>query len=63
MTAGDNILYVVEVTADEIEGADPGNPFVALKVTEDSNDPIDASVLVILSEPRHQIGTPLTAIA
>ena len=63
MTAGDNYIYAVEVTAEDIEGADPGNPFVALKVTEDSNDPIDASVLVILSDPRHPVGTPLTAIA
>lgn len=62
MTAGDNYVYMAEVTADQVEGADPGNPWVALKVTEDTNDPIVASVICILSEPRHGTGTPLTAI-
>jgi hypothetical protein len=63
MTAGDNYVYMVEVTADQVEAADPGNPFVALKVTEDTNDPIVASVICILSEPRYGVGTPVTAIA
>lgn len=63
MTAGSNYLYEVEVTAEDVEGADPGNPFVALKVTEDSNDPVVAGVICILSSPRHGVGTPLTAIA
>lgn len=63
MTAGDNKMYVVEVTAEDIEGADAGNPFVALKVTEDSNDPIVAGIIAILSEPRYGTGTPQTAIS
>ena len=63
MTAGDNYLYVVEVVADDIEGADAGNPWVALKVLEVTNDPIVAGVICILSDPRHGVGIPLTAIA
>lgn len=63
MTAGDNYIYEVEVTAEDVEGADPGNPFVALKVTEDTNDPIVAGIICILSSPRHGVGTPVTAIA
>jgi len=63
MTAGDNQMYVVEVTADQVEGVDPGNPFIALKVTEDTNDPIVAGIICILSEPRYGTGTPVTAIA
>lgn len=63
MTAGSNRMYLVEVTADQVEGVDPGNPFVALKVTEDTNDPVVAGVIAILSDPRHGTGTPVTAIA
>lgn len=63
MTAGDNYVYLIEVTADQVEAADPGNPFVALKVTEVTDDPVVASCLIILSEPRHGTGTPVTAIA
>ena len=62
MTAASNNLYIVEVTADQVEGADPGNPFVALKVTEDTNDPIVAGVLIILAEPRYPQAVPVTAI-
>lgn len=63
MTVGSNQMYEVEVTAAAVEGADPGNPFVALKVTEDSNDPVVAGVIVILSEPRYGNQVPVTAIA
>ena len=63
MTAGDNYIYTVEVLADDVEAAAAGKKFVALTVTEDSNDPIDAAVLVILSEPRYEQVVPLTAIA
>ena len=37
---GDNYLYEIEVDAADMEAIDPGNTFIALKVTEDSNDPI-----------------------
>lgn len=63
MTAGDNYLYIVTVTAEDVEAVDAGNPFVALKVTEVTNDPIVAGVLIILDEPRYPQSIPLTAIA
>lgn len=63
MTAGDNYLYVVEVDAADIEGADAGNPFVAVKVTEVTDDPVVAGVICILSDPRYGTSTPQTAIA
>lgn len=63
MAAGDNKMYLVEVTAESVSGQDPDNSFIALKVTEDTNDPIVAGIICILSEPRHGTGTPLTAIA
>ena len=63
MTAGDNYIYTVEVLADDVEAAAAGKYFVACKVTEDSNDPIDASVLCILSEPRYPQPVPVSAIA
>lgn len=63
MTAGDDRIYVVELLADDVEAAAAGKKFVALTVTESSNDPIDAGVLVILSEPRYDQSVPLTAIA
>lgn len=63
MTAGDNYLYACEIRADEVEGIDPGNPWVACKVTEVTNDPIVAGILIILSDPRSMDGVPVTAIA
>ncbi|TXH56415.1 MAG: hypothetical protein E6Q97_06445 [Desulfurellales bacterium] len=63
MTAGDNYIYTVELTAEEVEAAAAGKYFVSLTVTESSNDPIDAAVLIILSEPRYPNPTPISAIA
>lgn len=63
MTAGDNYIYTVEVLADDVEASAAGKKFVACKVTESSNDPIDACILVILSEPRYPQAIPVTAIA
>jgi hypothetical protein len=63
MTVGSNQMYEVEVTADQVEGVDPGNPFVALKVTEDTNDPVVAGIIVILSDPRYGTQVPDSAIA
>jgi len=63
MTAGDNYLYVVEVTADMIEATAAGKLFVALKVTEVTNDPCPAGVIAILSDPRYPQSVPVTAIA
>lgn len=63
MTAGDNYQYLVEITADSVEAQAAGKYFVALKVTEGTNDPIVASVNAILSEPRYPQAIPVTAIA
>jgi hypothetical protein len=63
MTAGDNYIYTVEVKAEDVEAAAAGKYFVACKVTEDTNDPIDAAVLCILSNPRSKQAVPVTAIA
>ena len=62
MTAGSGYIYEVEVTAEGVEAQDPGNPWVAVKVTEDSNDPIVAGILIVLSDPRYGTQTPVTAI-
>lgn len=63
MTAGDNYMYIVEVTADEAEAAVAGSDFVSLTVTEDTDDPIVAGIVCILSEPRYPTDVPVTAIA
>lgn len=63
MTAGDNYIYTVEVLAEEVEAAAAGKLFVACRVTEDSNDPVDAAIVCILSEPRQGGPIPVTAIA
>lgn len=63
MTAGDNYIYVVMLTADDLVGQVDGKPFVELTVTEVTNDPIDAGVLVLLGEPRYGTQVPVTAIA
>lgn len=62
MTAGDNYMYLVEITADDLVAQIDGKPFVALTVTESSNDPIDASVSIFL-EPRYPQAVPMTAIS
>lgn len=63
MTVGSNQLYIIEVNADEMEAVDPSNEFVALKVTEDTNDPVVAGILILLGSPRYGVGTPVSAIA
>lgn len=63
MTAGDNLMYAVEVTADSVEAQAAGKYFVSLRVTESSNDPIDAGIIAILSDPRYPQAVPVQAIA
>ena len=63
MTAGDNYQYLVEITADSVEAQAAGKYFVALKVTEVTNDPCPAGVTAILSEPRYPQAVPVQAIA
>lgn len=63
MTAGSNYLYVITVSAEEVEGQIADNPFVELTVTENSNDPVVAGMLAILHGPRYSQDVPVTAIA
>lgn len=64
MTAGDNYIYVVTITADDLAAQIDGKPFVELTVTEVSNDPIVAGVLAFLDHPRYGgEEVPQTAIA
>lgn len=63
MTAGDNYIYIVELLADEVEAQAAGKNFVALTVTENSNDPIDAGILIELFGARYPQSVPVTAIA
>jgi hypothetical protein len=63
MTAGDNYMYLVTITTDDLVGQIDGKPFVELIVTEVTNDPIDASVSVILDQARYGSQIPVTAIA
>lgn len=63
MTAGDNYIYVVEVTAEDVVATIEGKPFIALKVTESTDDPVVASCLILCCEPRYAGAVPLTAIA
>lgn len=63
MTAGDDYQYICEVTADSVEAQAAGKLFVACRVTESSNDPIDAGIVAVLSEPRYPQAVPITAIA
>ena len=63
MTAGDNYIYIVEVSADDLEATSAGKYFVAVKVTEVTNDPVVASCICILSEPRYPGLVPVQAIA
>jgi hypothetical protein len=63
MTAGDNYIYSIEITEDQVVGTIDAKGFVALKVTEVTNDPIVAGVLIILSDPRYPQAVPVQAIA
>lgn len=63
MTAGDNYMYWIELKTDDIEAAAAGKKFVALTVTEVTNDPIVSSVSAFLLDARYGLPVPLTAIA
>jgi len=69
MNGADNYMYAVEVTADEVLAAGLGDStahdadWVALKVTEDTDDPVVAGIIIILSDPRYPQAVPRTAIA
>lgn len=59
-TAGANKQVVVEVDARELSA---DSQFVRLQLTEVADDPCDAAVIAILSNPRHASDSLITAIA
>lgn len=63
MTAGDNYLYVVEVDAVDVAVGLADADFVALKITEVTDDPIVGGILIILSHARYPQAVPIQAIA
>lgn len=63
MTAGSNYMYEIEVAAEDVEFNAAGKPFVAIKVTESTNDPVVGGIILILSDPRYLQAVPVTAIA
>lgn len=63
MTAGDNVLYAVEVDAADVAAGLADADFVALKILEVTNDPIVGGILIILSHPRYPQAVPVQAIA
>lgn len=58
-----NAVHLVTVTAEEVEAAAAGYPYVRLTIAETANKTITAAVLVVLEEPRYMQETPLTAIS
>ena len=63
MTAVDNAAYWCEVTAADVAAGFAAADFVALLVTEDTNDPIVAGVTIFLLDPRYPGAVPISAIA
>lgn len=58
--AGANKMVAIEVDASELSD---GYNFVRLQLTEVADDPCDAAVIAILSQPRYAQAVPTTAIA
>jgi hypothetical protein len=58
-----NAVWMVEVTADEVQAAYNGASFVRLNIAETANKTVTATVIVILSEPRYPGAVPVSAIA
>jgi len=63
MTAGDNRMYLVEVDSADVAAGLANADFVSLKVTEDTDDPIVAGCICILSHARYPQAVPISAIA
>jgi hypothetical protein len=57
--AGANKMVAIEVRSNELSA---GYPFIRLQLTEDANDPVDACVMAILSDPRDSQDVMPTAI-
>lgn len=58
--AGADKMVAIEIDAKELSD---GSNFVRLQLTEVVDDPCDAAVLAILSEPRYAQDVPLTALS
>ena len=58
-TAGANKQVLIEIDAAELSD---GSPFVRLQLTEVANDPCDAGIVAICSEPRYSAEIMPTAI-
>jgi hypothetical protein len=63
MTAASNYMYLVEVNAEDIEATSAGKKFVQLTVTENVDDPVVATIIAILSDPKLPQAVPVQAIA
>lgn len=61
--AAANVMWMVDVTADEVAAAVSGGQFVRLAIAETANKTITAGVICILSEPRYPGASPIQAIA
>ena len=59
-TAGGGDMYVIEWDAADLPD---GKPFVAVKCVEQVNDPVDASLLILLAPCRYEGTTHPTAIS
>lgn len=58
-----NVIWVIEVDASDIEAAAAGYKYVRLTIAETANKTITACCLVVLSDPRYPVSTPVSAIA
>lgn len=63
MTGGSSQVYAVYVDADDIVKADETYSKVRLQITEQTDDPVVASVVAILTEGRYEKEVSETAIA
>ena len=57
-----NVMWLVEVTADEVEAAAAGYEYVRLCIAETANKTITGGCICILSDPRYPGAVPQTAI-
>lgn len=58
-----NAMWLFEVTAAEVGAAVENAEFVYATIAETANKTVTAGAIWILSEPRHVLATPPTAIA
>jgi len=58
-----NVMWFVEVTADEVQNALANADFVRFDIAETTDKTITAGAIIILSDPRYPGAVPLTAIA